>query len=232
MFLETHEKSCKIIWLCDKHWLNRNSWWTFASRLPNPQIKKSDSCHQVSGVTAFQHLCNWIPLLAILTKLWIANHKSWHPSPQSNGEITWDRATNQIYFHPSMSVKFHPKEDLGVDWPWLEEVSKKAGVGLKKLEEGGTRFQKKRRQLISIILCCNASVLLTTQGSSSWWLDTIPSEVSGSLSITKMCSLLKLQGNIGCECSTIIDLEPVELHYHSLDSRSDLHDLLIHAMLR
>ena len=23
---------------------------------PNPQIKKSDSCHQVSGVTAFQHL--------------------------------------------------------------------------------------------------------------------------------------------------------------------------------
>ena len=32
-----------------------------------------------------------------------------------------------------------------------------------------------------------------------------------SLSITKMCSLLKLQGNIGCECSTIIDLEPVEL---------------------
>ena len=82
---------------------------------PNPQIKKSDSCHQVSGVTAFQHLCNRIPLLAILTKLWIANHKSWHPSPQSNGEITWDRATNQIYFHPSMSVKFHPKEDLGVD---------------------------------------------------------------------------------------------------------------------
>ena len=171
---------------CHHHKLNRNIWFYYfcKSSVSKSGMSTNGEIQRLSSGSLDLNICATGPLVGHpRTKLWIRNHRSQLLSPQSNfGQTTENSVMSQNIFSPFNKCEIPPQRredlDLKSDLDVEEEVSKKAGVGLK--ETSAPHFHN----IVVYTLCATSIVLVRYSG---WWLNTLPSRVKATSSITKHC---------------------------------------------